>query len=365
MRELSDISVSPQASIRVSLEILDRGHRRILLVTDDDGRLLGVATDSDFRRAMLARIDFDAPIATIMTRNPVVVGPKTEVRDALALMERTHCHELPVIDASGVVVKLLLIEDLLSFQAEKRDRVAVVMAGGLGSRLRPLTDSTPKPLIQVGDRPILFTVLDRLLAGGFNKIYVSVNYLADDIIARVSAAPHYKRVQFLREEAPLGTGGALSLLPVRPDAPFVVVNADLLTTAPFDEMLRFHEREQNVMTIALREEKFPLPYGIVTLEGAKVTSIVEKPTLTHFVNAGAYVLNPSLLDHIQPNTPMDMPTLAQISISAGRRVGSFPIHEYWIDIGQLHQLERARQDYHSVFVGHSAFVGDEPDQERR
>lgn len=348
---LSSICVQSDASIGEALTRLEQGHRRIVLVVDDDGRLLGVATDSDFRRAMLARVDFDRPVASIMTKRPIAAGLDMAEADMLALMRRTHCHELPVIDRDGRVRELLLIEDLLARTVSARGGTAVVMAGGLGERLRPLTESTPKPLLPVGDRPILFTLLDGLLADRFERVYVTVNYLADVIEAAVAEVPRYRdAVRFVRETERLGTAGALSLLPERPDRPFLVANADLLTKLPFQEMMRFHAREGNALTVALREERFMLPYGIATLEGTRVTAMIEKPTLTHFVNAGVYVMDPGVLDRIRPGAPMDATTLIGELIGAEARVGSFPVREYWIDIGQPHQLEQARRDYQAVFA---------------
>lgn len=354
MTEISDslsaVCVSPDFPIGKALERLDQAHKRILLIVDGEWRLLGVATDSNFRRAMLARADFSNPVSTIMTAQPVTAGPEMAADDVLALMERTHCHEMPVIDRGGRVLRLLLIEDLLAVRTQRPERMAVVMAGGLGERLRPLTDTTPKPLLAVGDKPILFTLLDRLLIAEFDRIYITVNYRADTIIEAVSNVPRYRTVvRFVRESERLGTAGALSLLPERPKAPFIVTNADLLTTVAFDEMLRFHERERNLMTVALREEQFTLPYGIATLKGTRITSMQEKPTLTHFINAGVYVLDPAVLDRIPADTYVDAPSLVTDLINESHRVGSFPVHEYWIDIGMPHQLEQARRDYPVMF----------------
>lgn len=347
---LPNICVSSSMALGEALERLDQGHKRILLVVDVELRLLGVVTDSNFRRAMLARIDFSSPLSTIMTAQPVAATLDMGADEVLALMERTHCHEMPVLDRGGRVVRLLLIEDLLAARTRHRERVAVVMAGGLGERLRPLTDATPKPLLPVGDKPILFTLLDRLLIAEFDRIYITVNYKAEAIVDAVSDVARYRSVtQFVREDQRLGTAGALSLLPERPKTPFIVTNADLLTTVAFDEMLRFHERERNLMTVALREELFTLPYGIATLEGTRITGMLEKPTLTHFINAGVYVLDPAVLDRIPADTHVDAPNLVTGLIAEGRRVGSFPVREYWIDIGLPHQLEQARRDYPAMF----------------
>ncbi|MCG5238922.1 nucleotidyltransferase family protein [Azospirillum doebereinerae] len=344
------VCIAPTLSIREALDCLDRGHKRILLILADDQRLLGVVTDSNFRRAMLTPVDQSLPVSTIMTTQPVVADAGMSADQMLSLMERTHCHELPVVGSDGRVLRLVLIEELLALRSRLHEKTAVVMAGGLGERLRPLTEETPKPMLAVGDRPILFTLLDQMLSADFTRIYLMLNYKADVIIDAVSKIPRYQGVvRFVRETERLGTAGALALLPERLDRPFIVANADLLTKVPFDDMLRFHAREDNEITVALKEVQFKLPYGIATLEGTRITALLEKPTLTHFINAGVYVMSPAALARIPPNIRFDATDLIAGAIADGERIGSFPVHEYWIDIGQPAQLQQANQDYHSVF----------------
>lgn len=348
---MDDILIGPDTSIDRALTVLNDAHRRIVLVVDGDRRLLGVATDSNFRRAMLERHDFHRPIAEIMTRSPITAVPDMSEPQILHLMERSHCHELPVIDASGKVVDLLSIETMLLRRSEGSPRVAVVMAGGRGERLRPITESIPKPLVEVGGRPILFTILDQLMAAEFGVVYLAVNYMAKAIEQAVALQPAYARlVRYIREEERLGTAGALSLLPEPPSGPITVMNGDLLTAINFPEMMRFHRHEQNALTVALREEKVRIPYGVAQLEGTRIVGMREKPEYTHFVNTGVYVVDPSALALLERGVPTDMTTLIDRTIASGRRVGCFPVHEYWLDIGVPSQLRQADQDYDTVMA---------------
>lgn len=351
---MDDILIAPETPIERALAVLNDAHRRIVMVVDADRRLLGVATDSNFRRAMLERLDFSRPVADIMTRAPITATSDMTSSQVLHLMERSHCHELPVLDGNGVVQGLVSIEELLSRRRQVGPRVAVVMAGGKGERLRPITESIPKPLVEVGGRPILFTILDQLMAAEFDIVYLAVNYMAEAIERAVAAQPAYAGlIRYLREESRLGTAGALSLLPEPPPGPFMVMNGDLLTNINYAEMLRFHGHEQNALTVALREEKVRIPYGVAQLEGTRIVALREKPEYTHFVNTGVYVAEPSALALLRHGAHADMTTLIDRAIAAGQRVGCFPVHEYWLDIGVPSQLKQAEKDFPSAMAAAS------------
>jgi len=333
-----------------AVEVLHRAHKRIVLVIDADARLLGVVTDSNIRHAVLDRVDFKRPVADIMARQPVTVPGTLGADQVLAIMEQTQIYQIPVLDDAGRVTAIHFIDELLRRREKPEKRVAVVMAGGLGQRLRPLTETTPKPLLEVGGRPILFIVLDHLIASGFDQIFVTVNYLAERIRDSVASARRYRdAVEFIEESEPLGTAGALALLPARPKAPFLVANADLLMRVAVDEMMRFHNHEKNAVTVALKEERYAIPYGVAKLEGTRILKIDEKPEMAFFINAGLYVLNPAVLDLIPKGRAFHMTDVVAAASDKNLRVGCFPVHEYWQDIGFPSQLEQARQDYDSLF----------------
>lgn len=349
-RDLAALSVGPDTTIYDAAQVLNGSHKRIVLVVEDSGRLAGLVGDPDLRRAMLARLDFNRPVHEIMVRNPVVARPGDTPEAVLELMERTHVHQIPVVDGDGRVVDIHFIEELLTHHRVVARRTAVIMAGGFGKRLLPLTEQTPKPLLPVGGRPILFTILDQLLDEGFNDVVVSVNYHKDQIIAAIAAVDRYARhCRFVEETEPLGTAGSLSLLAEPPPHPFIVVNGDVLTKVAFAEMVRFHNHERNLITMGLREERSRLPFGVATLDGTRVVKLVEKPEQVHHVNTGVYVLDPDVLDLIPRGQYVDMTTVIDRALERQARVGCYPIHEYWTDVGLPSQLRRADQDYGSVF----------------
>lgn len=346
---LTRIQVAPDVSILDAVEVLNDGHVRIILIVDLQKKLLGVVTDSNVRRAILSKTDFQRPVSTIMVTSPITAKVGTEDQEIQALMERTGIHEIPLVDDEGRVSGLRLIGDVIQ-QYPAVHKTAVVMAGGLGTRLKPLTDEMPKPLLQVGDKPILFTLLDQLVAADFEVIYVTGNYKAGMIKEAIDQIDRYaSRVRYIDETSRLGTAGALSLLPERPQEPFLVLNGDLLTKVGLDALMRFHSFERNLITMALKEERFRIPYGVATVEGTRVLSLQEKPDHLAFINAGVYVVDPVILDRIPEGRQLDMPDVIQEVLTANLRVGSFPIHEYWLDIGQPEQLETAQSEFGKYF----------------
>lgn len=339
---LTKICVPPSTPIRQAIHVLQATKGRIVLVTSPKGRLIGVLADGDVRRAILRGVSLDLPVSQIMVRRPVVGSLDMSDADLICLMQSKNCYEIPILDGARRVVGLRNRTTLL--QEEQKTEV-VIMAGGLSTRLRPLTHTTPKPLVHVGDRPILFILLDQLIQHGFCRITLSLHYMADLIKNAVRANPDYrKRVGFIYEKNRLGTAGALSLLKRRPAGPFLVINADILTKVNFNAMLHFHELEGNDMTVAVRNEQTQLPFGSIRLKGTRVVDIEEKPVHSYFANSGVYVLNPSVLRFVPKNSFYDMTDLISDLILAKRRVGSFPIHEYWLDIGRHEELAQAQKD---------------------
>lgn len=346
-KHLRRLTISPEATIFDAITVLNDAHRRIVLVVESDGRLAGVITDSNVRHAILKRIDFSAPARDIMVVDPLTLGPDVPKAEVLAIMQRTTLYQIPVIDPSRRLLGIHYLEDLAAHRPED---VAVIMAGGLGTRLRPFTDTVPKPLLPVGGRPILFLLIEQLISDGFSRIWITVNHMHEKIEEALAGEPRYRDlVSVIREEQRLGTAGALTLLPEHPERPFLVVNGDLLTKVPMGEMLRFHGFERNHLTVALKEEKFTVPYGVATLEGTRIKRMEEKPGFSFFLNAGVYVVSPEVLDAIPAGAYCDMTDVVGRLLNDNKRVGCFPVHEYWLDIGLPSQLERAGADYDRYF----------------
>jgi len=345
---LSKICIGPEVVIRRAVEVLNDGHQQIVFIVDEQDRLMGVVADADIRRAILGGLSFEVPVREIMVTRPVVASVGMADREILALMQSTQCHQIPVLDAEGRVVELRSIESLLSPRPQAAD--VIVMAGGLGRRLLPATENVPKPLLNVGTKPILFVLLDQLLAAGFRNITLALNHKAEMIRNAVESMRSYQDcVRFVQERSRLGTAGALSLLDPLPAEPFLVINADLLTNMDFSAMLRFHNLESYDVTVAIRQEQYQLPFGVVRLAGSLVKQIEEKPTQAYFANAGVYVVSPGVLQSIPHDTPLDMTDLINNLALQGKRVGTFPIHEYWLDIGSPSELQRAQVAATTIF----------------
>ena len=343
------IVLPPDAPMRRAMEVLDRTAMQIVLVVEADGcHLLGTVTDGDIRRALLKDLDMATPAERFMNPNPytglIDEGPASWQRT----MQRHGLRHLPILDARGCV------RDLARFEPPsepERPNPVVIMAGGLGLRLRPLTEQVPKPLLKVGERPVLETIVEAFVGQGFRHIFVCINYKGEMIREHFGDGSAWDaEIRYLEETKRLGTAGALSLLPESPSAPLLVMNGDLLTRVDFVRLLEFHRRQGFAATLAMREYRTQIPYGVLRLEeGYRVREFSEKPVQRYQVNAGIYVLDPEVIDTIPPDTYVDMPALLGELMAAGRPVGGFPLRDYWLDIGRLEDLERAHAEFAEVF----------------
>ncbi len=347
--KIDDLIIPPNMPIIEAVKVLNSAHLQIVLIADENRKLLGVISDSNVRRAILDNIDFQLPASTIMVTNPIVAREPTSNEQIRSLMERTQIHEIPILDKDGYIVDLKVIDDILRHEATE-ELMAVIMVGGLGSRLQELTAETPKPLLDVGGRPILFTLLDQLITEGFSRIYLTLNYKAEMVREAINAIPRYVDiVKFIDENKRMGTAGALRLLPELPSSPFLILNGDLLTKVALSEMVRFHKFERNLLTVALKKERFSIPYGCAEVEGTKILRMREKPEHTALVNTGVYVADPIILQNIPEDSFFDMTDVIDRLLKSNLRVGYFSVHEYWLDIGQPAQLKQAQSDYEKYF----------------
>ena len=349
MKDWKKILLSPHDSIREAIRIIDQGALKIALVVDGEQRLLGTVSDGDIRRAILKGITLEEPVDQIMNRHPAVAGLQDGRERLLSLMRSKQVYQVPRLDDQGVLVGLELIDALP--QAEQLENWVVLMAGGLGTRLKQLTEQVPKPLLKVGDKPILETILDTFMEQGFSRFFISVNYKSEMIEEYFGDGSRWGvRIEYLRETKKLGTAGALGLLPERPTLPIMVMNGDLLTKVSYRQLLDFHTEHHAAATMCVREYDFQVPYGVVTLDHHRIRSIVEKPVQRFFVNAGIYVIDPETLDLLQPDTSLDMPALFEQLLLQQRETAVFPIREYWLDIGRMDDFERAKSEYAEVFA---------------
>ena len=333
--------VPDTGTVREAMTALDRGAGRIALAVAGDGRLTGVVTDGDIRRALLGGASLDDPVGPILTRSYLRVAPGDGRADVLELMRARRVSAIPVVDGEGCPVGLHLLHQFL--ERVSRTNWAVIMAGGQGTRLRPLTETIPKPMLRVAGRPIIERIVLHLVGMGIGQIFISVNYLGDVIEAHFGDGSAFgARIEYLREERPLGTGGALGLLPEPPTEPLLLLNGDLVTSADLGGLLAFHDDGRFDATIGFRRYLHTIPFGAIDRDGDRVVALEEKPTVEREVNTGMYALNPDIVALVRPGEPTSMPDLIATALDAGRRVGAFEIEDDWVDVGQREQLVRAR-----------------------
>jgi dTDP-glucose pyrophosphorylase len=343
MSDWQKLLISPEASIESAVQSISAGAMRIALVVDAEGRLLGTVTDGDVRRALLQRVALSEPVAQIMNATPKSVPLGTSRQDVVALMQAQSLLQVPIVDAERRVVG---IETLLERQRPRLDNWVFLVAGGFGTRLRPLTDTLPKPMLEIGGRPVLEIILEGFIACGFHRFTIAVHYRGETIKRHFGNGERWNvTIRYVEEETPLGTAGALGLLPQTEDLPLIVMNGDLLTRLNFLDLLRYHEAQNATATVCARQHFYQIPYGVVEASGQTVRRIVEKPVQSCLVNAGIYVIDPAVIRAVTPGVPRDMPDLIQELVERNDKVCLFPIHEYWLDIGQVADFERALQDF--------------------
>jgi dTDP-glucose pyrophosphorylase len=328
------ITLTQSESVSAALELMNRGGYQLALVRRADARLAGMVTDSDIRKALLRGISLDQPVAAVMNSTPLVVSPELGEAEAHQLMLLNHFFHLPVVDVSGQLVGLHVAEQLRS--PEPRSETLVIMAGGRGQRLMPLTADLPKPMLPLHGRPILEHIIERAKLEGFRQVVISVNYLAEIITSHFGdGSNHGVMIEYLVENQPLGTAGALAALPANLRAePVVVTNADVITDVAYADLLSQALREGADGLMAVRLQEWQNPFGVVRSEGNRLLGLEEKPVYRHQVNAGMYVLAPSLLDLLEPNIYCDMPDLFSRGLGQGLKLQVFPLHESWLDIGR-------------------------------
>ena len=346
--ELQALVIAPETTLREALGVIDRGRRQIALVVSEDGTLCGTLTDGDVRRGILRGIELDAPVSDVMNAQPTTMPGDAQPNALRRLMRQTKFQHVPLVDGDGRLVDLAT-QDALFGVAPKRTRV-VLMAGGLGKRLRPLTETVPKPMLPVGGKPILEQIIAGFADQGFERFTISVNYRREMVQEHFGDGSALGvHIDYIEEDQPLGTAGALSLMKTRPQVPFIVMNGDLLVNIDFQSLLAFHAEKGASATLVAREYEQQVPYGVVRTEDDFMTGIEEKPIQTFLVNGGVYVISPEALDLLERDRALDMPDLLTALTGRGDRVAVWPLRDYWRDIGRVSDLEAARSEFGDVF----------------
>lgn len=348
MTNWGELLVFPSASIIETMKNIDKTAAQIALVVNENNQLLGTVTDGDIRRGILKGISLEDQVVKVMNPNPIIIQQGTSKQIVKKLFREKKLRQLPILNEKKQVVDVIFANDI--FDTTTFDNWVVLMAGGLGTRLRPLTENIPKPMLKVGTKPILQTILENFIEYGFQKYYLSVNYKREIIKEYFGNGDEWGvNIQYLDEDRRLGTAGALSLFSEKPDKPVIVMNGDILTKVNFRQLLHFHEENHSVATMCVREYQHQVPYGVVRIDGSALCSIEEKPIERYFVNAGIYVLNPETLDFIPKNEYFDMPSLFEVLIKQQKKTSVFPIREYWLDIGKMPDFEKANLEFAEVF----------------
>lgn len=337
---LARFAVGLAATMREVLGVIERNGEGVALVLDADERLAGIVTDGDIRRALLAGLDFGVPAAVFLEGKkggvfdrPLAVPIDTPFPEIERLMRVRLVRHMPLTDAEGRV-RGLVVQRPGGGDGELPVR-AVVMAGGFGTRLRPMTEAVPKPLLKVGGKPVIELIVSQLRGAGIRRVNITTHYHAEKIRAHFGDGSGFGvDVAYTHEEEPLGTAGSLALLG-EADEPLLVINGDVVTGVDFRAMVAFHQDQGAALTVGVRKYDVSVPFGVVEAEGARVARLTEKPSLSFFINAGIYLLEPSVLKHVEAGRRLDMTDLIQRLLDDGILVASFPIHEYWVDIGQM------------------------------
>jgi dTDP-glucose pyrophosphorylase/CBS domain-containing protein len=344
------IVLRPAATVRDAMDAMTKSLIGFAVVVDEKGKLLGVVNDLDIRRALLRGAEISAPVSKAMNKTPLVIPEGTPPEKIAALFGSKGKTHLPIVDRRGRLSGLAAMSDYMKIPTRYPNRV-VVMAGGVGKRLKPLTDNTPKPMLRLGDKPILEHLIEQMASDGFTHFTFTVNYLAEQIQRHFGDGSRWgTHIDYVHEPKPLGTAGALGLLKGDFEEPMIVLNGDILTKVDFAALLDFHRAEKGLATICVKHHEIQVPYGVVEQSRRRLSRFVEKPTQRFLVNAGIYVLDPRVLALLPKRRACDMPEFLN-TIRSRRRggVACFPIQEYWLDIGGPQEFRRAEKEIGGLF----------------
>ena len=348
MNDIEKIKIVATLTIKKALGVINSGAVKIALIVDSDNKLLGTLCDGDIRRAILRKKSLNDTVEDVYFRSPTIAKKGSSKEDLLRLCSINGITQVPIVDEDRKIIDLFIIDDGLLKRLHENH--VVLMVGGLGTRLRPLTERTPKPMLEVGGRPILETIVRCFVDSGFTNITMCLGYKSSVIQDYFQEGGGFgANIDYIVEEKKMGTAGALTLLEKKFNNPFFVMNGDLLTNIDFEKMLDFHVDSNSKATMCVREYDIEVPYGVVKVNNENIISIKEKPIHSFFVNAGIYLLEPGCIDLIPDNEFYDMPKLFEELIAIKERTVSFPLQEYWIDIGRLADYKRANVEYFSEF----------------
>ena len=346
MKNIEKIKITKDATIKQALKIISDGAIQIAIVVDKKGVLLGTLTDGDIRRGFLKGLDINSSINSIVYKKPFIAKKNDSKVELLKIALSKKIYQIPVVDKNYKVIGMHVLDELI--ENKKKSNLVVIMAGGRGMRLRPLTKNIPKPMLKVGNKPILQTIMEKFIKSGYDNFVICVNYKSKVIIDYFGNGKKFgANIEYVHEKKRMGTAGALSLFKKKPKEPIFVINGDVLINLDFEKMLNFHQEHNSKATMCIKEYNVKLPYGEVKLKKENISSIEEKPKHKFFVNTGIYILDPECINLI-PKKFYDMTSLFKKMIDKKEKIISFPLGENWIDIGKYSDYDKANLEYNSI-----------------
>ena len=333
--------------IRKVISVIEKGGLRIALVLSNENKLIGTISDGDIRRGLLKGLSLDSSLFKIIKKDCFTATFKTKREEILQIMRENAISQIPIISSNDEFMGLEIAEELLPNKRKfTLPNYALLMAGGRGTRLKPITNDCPKPMLPINNKPILEIILEQCINSGIRNFYISVHYLAEKIINHFGNGSKWDvNIEYIKEDIPLGTAGALKLIPKNLSHPLILINGDVLTKTNFQNVLKYHITNEAEITICAREQILSSAYGVIEVDGIKLKSMIEKPSFRQLVNAGIYVLNPSVLELIKQKKYIDMPELIMSCKEKKGNIIVYPVHEYWLDIGKPEALKKAYFDW--------------------
>lgn len=346
--DILSLMVTPNKSIREAIVAIDKVGMGLALVVNDDNKLLGIVTDGDIRRAILKNMSLETVVKEIMNTDYTFVTKQYSSVLVENLFYIKPIKQIPVLDDNMRVMDIITYDEL--YIKPLKENYVLIMAGGLGTRLMPLTYDMPKPMLKVGAKPILETIIEQLKSYGYVNILLSVNYKSEVIKNYFQDGTAFGvNINYIEEKNRMGTGGAIKLAEKYLQCPFFVINGDILTKLNFESFMEYHNSHKNCITIASRKHELQIPYGVIEVNDHKVVNLKEKPVYHYFINGGLYCLEPETINYIPKEEFFDITSLISILLKENKNIGSFPIREYWMDIGQMNDFQQANLDYYELF----------------
>lgn len=346
MKKLDKIVILEDATILETLNVINNSQKGTAIVIDEENKLLGTITDGDIRRAILDNISLDSTIKNIYNKNCIMLYENYDIKETIQYFSKL-IKLIPIVDKDKKLINYLELSDLLT--PKLKDNYVIIMAGGLGTRLKELTQNTPKPMLKVGHYPIMEHIINNFKQYGYNKVLISVNYKADVIENYFKEGDSYGvKINYLKEKIRLGTGGGIKLARGYVSDPFFVINGDVFTNLNVKDMMSFHIKNEFDITVGVRRHSFQIPYGVINSELNVIKGIDEKPIMEYLINGGIYCINPEVIDYIPDDEYYEITELINTCIKDRKKVGYYEIKDYWMDIGRIDDYNKVNEDIHNL-----------------